>query len=164
MNWNEFLEYKDGNLYWRERVNGGRSFNTTYAGKKVGCLHKQTGYVMFTLHEKRRYAHRAIWEMHNREIPKGMEIDHIDGVRHNNNIENLRLVDRTENSKNTSKRADNTSGSVGVYLTRAKKWAAQIGVNKNVIPLGTFTDKNEAIAARKAAEVKYGFHQNHGRS
>ena len=93
-----------------------------------------------------------------------MEIDHIDGVRHNNEVENLRLVSSSENSKNTSKRADNTSGSVGVYLTRAKKWAAQIGVSKNVIPLGTFADKDDAIAARKAAEVKYGFHQNHGRS
>lgn len=60
--------------------------------------------------------------------------------------------------------ANNTSGVTGViWNSHFGKWKAQIGVNGVMVNLGTFTDKEEAITARKDAEVKYCFHENHGK-
>ena len=53
---------------------------------------------------------------------------------------------------------------MGVYWhVGAGKWQAQIKVKHGLKYLGIFTEKSDAIAARKAAEAKYGFHENHGR-
>ncbi len=58
----------------------------------------------------------------------------------------------------------NTSGVMGVYwVKRLSRWEARISIDNKEIPLGTHAHKSDAIAARKAAEVKYGFHPNHGR-
>jgi hypothetical protein len=53
---------------------------------------------------------------------------------------------------------------MGVTWHKAgKKWKSQIGVNGSTINLGYYEDKEEAVRTRKEAEVKYGFHTNHGR-
>lgn len=65
-----------------------------------------------------RYAH-IVWYFHGNTIPKGMELDHIDGNRLNNSITNLRLVNRTKNNKNRKKRSDNTSGITGICWNKA---------------------------------------------
>lgn len=88
-------------------------------------------------------------------------IDHINGDRLDNRIENLREVDRAENMKNMRMPADNTSGFVGV-TRHYEKWKAQITVNGKHIYLGRFDHKKDAIAARIAANRKFGFHENHG--
>jgi len=59
---------------------------------------------------------------------------------------------------------NNTSGVTGVYWNkRDRKWQAMIKVNNKQIHLGYFEGKTEAITARKIAEIKYGFHPNHGK-
>ena len=58
---------------------------------------------------------------------------------------------------------NNTSGVCGVSLDkRTGKWIAQIMVDYKYIYLGKFNGKNDAILARKKAEIKYDFHPNHG--
>jgi len=58
----------------------------------------------------------------------------------------------------------NTSGTMGVsWYKDRKKWYARISSDDEVIFLGMFDHKEDAIAARKAAEVKYGYHPNHGK-
>lgn len=58
----------------------------------------------------------------------------------------------------------NASGMMGVrWLSKSKKWQADIRVNKSFIYLGRWEDKQLAIQARQKAEIKYGFHENHGR-
>jgi hypothetical protein len=100
----------------------------------------------------------------NGEFPaKGLDIDHINHDREDNQIKNLRVVTRSDNMRNAGKSKGNTSGATGVCWSKQNnKWKAQIGVaggNKN---LGFFTNKDEAIEARAEANIKYNFHTNHG--
>jgi len=59
----------------------------------------------------------------------------------------------------------NTSGCVGVFLHKPTgKWIASIGCNGKSVHLGYFSEKQEAIATRKKAEINYGYHKNHGKN
>jgi hypothetical protein len=109
----------------------------------------------------KQFAHRVIWSLCNGEIPKGMTIDHIDGNKGNNKIENLRCVTHQENLKNVRRLRTNTSGVVGVRFLH-KAWRARIVLNNKDIHLGTYTSKDDAIQARAIANILCGFHLNHG--
>lgn len=96
--------------------------------------------------------------------PDDMQVDHINHVRDDNRLCNIRLVDNTINSRNASIGKNNTTGVCGVYVDkrRVKKYCAEIKVNKVKRFLGYFDTLDEAAAARREAELKYGFHSNHG--
>lgn len=131
-------------------------------GKRVAGYVTSNGYLIIGLGYKRYYAHRLAWKLHYNQDPKF--IDHLDGDRLNNSIENLRDVDRAKNQKNMKKPKTNTSGVVGVTFDKSRlKWMAQIQVNRKNISLGRYSAFGDAVSARKKAEVTYGFHQNHGR-
>lgn len=157
MDWNDVFEYRDGSLYWKIKTNRNMKIGRM-AGSMAG-----NGYMQVHCFGKVRLMHRIIWEMHNGDIPEGMEIDHINHIRDDNRIENLRLVSRTQNAKNLSMRSDNTSNVVGVsWDNKSKKWYAKIAVNGKQIALGRFSNLSMAAECRKAAEEKYCFHKNHG--
>jgi len=121
------------------------------------------GYREVSILGKSYRSHRLAWLLHYGEEPKN-QIDHINGVRDDNRIENLRDTTQAENCKNVKKPKNNTSGCVGVYWKkRDSVWRAAISVNDIQVSLGAFKDKSDAIAARLKAEIKYGFHANHGR-
>jgi hypothetical protein len=89
----------------------------------------------------------------------GKHIDHINGEKLDNRRANLRVVDPQLNQVNR-KRANrnNSSGARGVGLcphSRSNPWRAQIMVARKGIHLGLYATKEEAIAARKAAELRY---------
>lgn len=108
--------------------------------------------------QQRYRAHRLAFLYMTGGFPED-QVDHEDGNGLNNAWSNLRAVTGAENHKNMRKRADNRSGTTGVYwYKQTRKWRSLIR-NKH---LGFFRSKEEAIAARKAAEVTYGFHDNHG--
>lgn len=89
-------------------------------------------------------------------IPKGMVVDHIDRNRLNNLSSNLRLVTYSQNGMNKGKQSNNTSGIVGVSWDKSRnKWEAHIKINKKKLHLGRFKNKEDAINARKEAEIKY---------
>ena len=163
-----------GKLFWLERTtdmfdDGIRSAeqrcrmaNSRNTGKEAltASCH---GYRMGRVNYARVSAHRVIWAMVNGEWPVD-QIDHINGVRDDNRIENLREVSTQENLRNQKVRSTNTSGKTGVYRRgKTSAWYAQIVVSGKCIHIGTFSDKNLAIEARKDADSDYGFHQNHGR-
>ena len=163
-----------GKLYWRERTpdmftDGKRSaeesckaWNSRYSGKEAFTAFRN-GYPHGSIFSSIYSAHRVGWAIYFGECPVD-EIDHINGICSDNRIKNLRSVSRSENMKNQKLRLRNTSGVCGVHWHSAKgKWQAYITSQGKNIHLGYFTDKDDAIAARKAAEVKYGFHANHGR-
>lgn len=156
MDFKDFLEYKDGLLFWRITLSP-----RALAGSKAGCLDKKSGYYRLRLKGKLYLAHRIVWEMHYGAINPHREIDHINHVRRDNRIENLRLVDSSANSKNQKLHSSNTSGVMGVVLFRGK-WHARITADNVKIHLGTFSSFEEAVLARKRAEARYGFHENHG--
>ena len=101
--------------------------------------------------------------VHN-SFPKN-SIDHINGVKTDNRISNLRDVSAKENQRNRPLSCLNTSGYTGItWLVGAQKWRAQITLSGRSKYLGRFEKFCDAVKARKEAEVKYGFHPNHGRT
>ena len=151
--------YDGENLRWKVRP----SHTTIQVGDVAGCLLRDRNgkeYWRVMVNGKDYLAHRLIWLLVHKVWPKN-QIDHIDGNSLNNRIENLRDVTNAENQKNLKKPKNNTSGHVGVRRHRGK-WQAQIKVSGRYIHLGYFTNLDEAVAVRKAAEIKYEFHANHG--
>ena len=158
MNFIDLFVYENGKLYWKVKPS-----NNVKAGARIGCLEPTTGYRKVKVKYTQTYEHRIVWELFNGPIPEDMEIDHINHIRDDNRIENLRLVNRRENTRNSSIRSDDTSGVVGVCFDKKRgKWYAQIVLNGTRLHLGRFSEKSEAIKARLEAEMKYGFHENHG--
>jgi hypothetical protein len=90
-------------------------------------------------------------------------IDHVNGCRDDNRVENLRAASHSDNMRNSRRPANNTSGFAGVsYKRQTNRWVAYILVGKTRKHLGYFSSKEEAHAARVAANIKYKFHPNHG--
>lgn len=107
------------------------------------------------------FAHRLIWLMVHGEWPD--QIDHINHVRDDNRIKNLRSVSHHENHKNKKRSKANTSGRTGVWWNKINQnWCADIKVCMKKIYLGSYADFDDAVVAREDAEIKYGFHYNHG--
>ena len=157
MNWNEIFEYKDGVLYWKH--NRGRIKKGDVAGYTL-----PTGYTLITFDRKNYRRSRIVYEMFNGPIECGYEIDHIDHNKSNDCIENLRMVTACENMRNYPKRVDNSSGMSGVsWYKRNLRWQAQIKIDGKNLHLGYFDNFNDAVKARKEAELLYNFHENHGK-
>ena len=97
--------------------------------------------------------------MHNiimGEPENGCFYDHINHIVYDNRKSNLRLVTNQQNCCNQSLRVNNTSGYTGVSYNKDKnKWTAVLTYKYKDYYLGSFDDKNDAIAARKDAEIKY---------
>ncbi|ENK0369607.1 HNH endonuclease [Salmonella enterica] len=134
-------------------------------GDEAGCLAKTCGYRMVRLDGVLTPVHRIIWDMLNPtdKLQEGDEIDHIDHDKLNNRASNLRKVCHLSNMHNRSKHKNNTSGVTGVaWAGKQNKWYAYIykkGTNYN---LGYFSKFEDAVFARKEAEIKLNFHKNHG--
>jgi len=92
-----------------------------------------------------------------KEIPRGYEIDHINGNTLDNRKKNLRIVTHKQNMRNQRKLpSNNTSGHIGVTWNKINKnWVAQIKINKKNIRLGSFYNIDDAVKARRNAEEKY---------
>lgn len=117
----EFVSYDESSptfLRWEVDIYSGRNYKILEVSKGdiAGSLVSSSGYSQVKIKHKLNLCHRIIWELHNGEIPEGMFIDHLDGDRLNNNINNLRLTTRQGNARNCVKRKDNTSGVTGVNL------------------------------------------------
>lgn len=159
VNFREFLRYESGSLIWIKKP-GNRS--TVKIGSIAGTRCQQ-GYVRVRLFGKSYLAHRVVWELISGLIPSGMQVDHINHIRDDNRIENLRVVTNAENGRNRSIHPRNKSGCVGVrFNSKDEKWVARIRFDGNDVHLGNFDKKDDAILARKKAERQAGFHENHG--
>lgn len=149
-----------GRLFWNLRP-GNTSWNKVFSGKPAGCRDSK-GYIRIRTNGAVWVAHRVIWKLVHGTDPDF--IDHINGVRHDNRIENLRSVSQTENARNTQRKRHNTSGISGVHwVTKDQRWLASIHDKGKRINLGQFRNFEDAVAARRAGEVQYGYHPNHGR-
>lgn len=116
-------------------------------GKIAGSRHSE-GYLEITIDYKKYYAHRLAWMYINGVMPNGM-IDHVDGVRSNNRISNLRTVDFYGNSHNVRKKSSGgTSSYLGVCFDKGtSRWKAQIRAFGKYMYLGLFDSEEEAHAA-----------------
>lgn len=120
------------------------------AGSVAGSRH-HSGYITVFVCGKYYTAHRLAWFYTHGYFPD-LEIDHINRVRSDNRLSNLRLVTRTQNMHNYSGHSLNSSGFTGVSLNKRKKWRATVNVNKTWVELGTFETPKEAAAAYKGAK------------
>lgn len=155
--WATLFDYKGGLLYWRERQSG-----RCLAGSLAGTPCKE-GYTRVGYKRRYYYVHRIIWEMHNGPIPNGMFIDHINGDRMDNRIENLRVVTRAINGRNRCMNSNNVSGVTGVcFHTRRGKWFAYLYLNRKQVPVGYFDTLEGAKQARLAAQQGHNFTDRHG--
>lgn len=157
MDWHNYFTYSNGLLLWKIRKKGRKLGSAAGSKRSDGYIRVKCSGVDFL-------AHRIVWEMHYGKIPEGFEIDHINHIRSDNRIENLRIVSRSDNCKNMSISKANKSGFTGVcWSERQSAWHAYINVNRKMIHLGFYSDLNEAIKVRAAAERDNKFHENHGK-
>lgn len=155
-------DYETGVLYWRWRVNG-RVPKTLEAGRQRKSSSGGYGYLDVQVHGRVYPVHRVVMLMCYGFYGEGLEVDHINHVRNDNRLVNLRFVTHGGNMRNKSVSSKNTSGVNGVYFAKAnKKYVAQIKVNRKRIHLGMFDTLEEAAEARRQADRKYKFNNNHG--
>ena len=152
-------EYFHYNPDTGELIRKKRTSPSTKVGDRVGCL-AASGHVVFTLFSRTYLVHRVAWAIHYGRWPE-KDIDHHNGDPADNRICNLREVTHQENHRNCKRSKNNSSGFNGVYKYD-NVWCAEIMVDYKKIWLGRFTNKQDAIAARQAANVKYGFTDRHG--
>ena len=153
----EILHYnpKTGEFTWIEKKQGRRLEGA------VGSIDRING-LKISINGKDYYAHRLACLYITGSFPPEVT-DHINHNKLDNRWANLRQVSQKENQKNRSINANNTSGFNGVCWHKLSgKWIAHISINGKAKHLGYFTELSEAIVARQKANIKYGFHFNHG--
>lgn len=154
----KFLKYDPETGLITRKINSGKA----KAGSEAGTLHIK-GYRSISISGFSALSHRTAWLMHYGKWPDN-HIDHINGINDDNRIVNLRDVTNGENHKNMKTPSNNTSGFRGVYWNKpTKNWRVKIEVDGSQKHIGYFKRKYHAVQARIAAEIIYGFHENHGR-
>lgn len=126
-------------------------------GDVAGHNHAR-GYVRIRVNGKMYFAHRLVWIMHFGDIPDGLQIDHINCIKNDNRIENLRLASSSINTQNKrSARKDNTIGLLGVRRHVSGKFEAQIQLGGKKRYLGLF--ETPQVAHSAYVEAKRKFHE-----
>lgn len=131
------------------------------SGEKTRCSGKWTdqkrgkpyrcstfGYVMVNIKGVPHRQHRLLWEDTYGPIPEGYHIDHINGVKHDNRLENLRLATNQQNSSNRE---------VGDYTNidvRNGRYRVKICYYGKTYCFGTYGDLELAQLVRDEARVK----------
>ena len=152
----ELFKYRDGILYWKNSVG-----NQVTAGSPLGTM-RDNGYLQGRINNKFYRVHRLIFLYHHGFLPD--LIDHIDGNRANNQIENLRRADSSQNAFNSKIPSNNTSGVKGVSWNKEKKkWKAECQHYKKRQLLGYFqTIEDAQIAVQSFRVTAHGEFANHG--
>jgi hypothetical protein len=135
-------------------------FNGRFAGKRADTL-RHDGYTRIRLTLNGGFygymAHRLAWLYVHGSFPK-QGTDHINRIRNDNRIANLREASQSQNGCNTPKRKTNKSGEKGVVyvgkINQRNPWCAFIQLNKKMKNLGYFPTKEEAAAAYKVASLE----------
>lgn len=166
-------EPETGKLFWRERSTewfktkdprgaewARRCWNARFADREaVKCI-SHDGYGVTAIFKQSYYAHRLIWKMETGVEPD--EIDHVDGDRLNNRMNNLRNVPPIKNNRNHKLRSDNTSGFQGVRKLPHGSYQVRVSVGGKRTSR-SFPTMEEAVAYKRSVERVLGYHPNHGR-
>lgn len=144
----ECLEYNSetGLIRWKKRTS-----NRVNVGDIAGKIDNY-GYVKICFRRAMYSAHRIAMCLYNGEWPSG-DVDHVNGIRNDNRISNLRAVSARENLWNMKCHRDDNKTPCILFDPRYKNrpWRSRIHHNGNRIYVGAFPTKEEAIAARDRA-------------
>ena len=126
------------------------TWNGRYAGKLAFTFVGSQGYLRGNIFNKSCFAHRVIWKMvHGKDA---VQIDHKNGDRADNQIENLRNATRSQNYHNAKRKSANTSGIKGVHWDASRgMWVARVTTRRKIQWLGRHATLGAAEAARVAA-------------
>jgi len=143
------LEYdkNKGILFWK--IN----FKKYLIGEKAGYINN--GYEKINFMNQWMYSHILVWLFENKTFPKN-EIDHINHIRNDNRIENLRDVSHKINGRNMSRHKDTKLKKVGITLLKSGNYRSSLGGH-----IGVFSTEKKAIKARNDKMNKEGYHENH---
>ena len=151
----ELFTYSDGKLLWK--------VSPAYrikAGTEAGSV-RENGYIVIAYKKHFYRAHHLVYLMFNGEYPK--QIDHVNTVRDDNRIENLRLATDSENQWNRSLNANNTTGHKNVkWVQRLRKYVVAIAINAKSKHIGVYVNLQDAIEA--AANARNQLHGSFARS
>lgn len=153
----EVLRYEPetGYFYWTRNIG-----KRVKAGDRAGS-DKRGRYRRIVYKGKSYSEHRLAFFFMGKPLPE--QVDHINHNKLDNRWENLRAADHQINKKNYPKSKRNTSGFVGVSKSpRHNSWIAVIAVDGKNKYLGSFKSIDDAIEARRQANMRYGYHENHG--
>ena len=171
------LDIGTGQLVWKSRnpsafiagINGRHTaehrcanWNSKFANKAAFCTEDMQGYLHGFLFNKQFSAARVVFAMVNGYWPIN-HIDHINGIKTDNRPTNIRDVPRQENMRNRAISSNSATGIHGISLHLGKydAYITDCGKKRH---LGRFSTLSDAHEARKCAEHKLGYHENHGRS
>jgi len=134
---------RSGSLLWKKPP----SKSSVKSGTAAGGI-KSGGYISIKLNGLDYKAHRLVYVWHLGEIPSTAQIDHVDGNKANNRIENLRICSASENGRNRPAQANNTEGLKGAYLhENGRSWQSVIRFQRTNHFLGLYKTKEEAHRA-----------------
>lgn len=141
-----------GQIFWREPTGKRASF---LRGKLAGHSGHAFGYVMICIDGVDYKRHRLVWFAVHKKWP-AEELDHINGDRADDRIENLREASKAQNMWNAKTPVTNVSGRKGVSWYEPRKcWRVTIRVNGKPIYGGKFKSLEAAKGARERLEKKY---------
>jgi hypothetical protein len=144
----ELYDYKDGELYWKKSNNNKVKIGSKAGGNSVNS----DGRKSISVNKKRYLASRVIF-LHQKGYLPAM-VDHINGIKTDNRIENLRPATSLTNNQNAKIRKDNKSGIKGVSLKKGK-WYVQLRINGLKKSFGYFKDLELADLVAQEARDKY---------
>ncbi len=164
----QLLRYEPdtGSLYWghrdalffpaavRSAQHDAAIWNQLYAGQKAFQAVLRNGYMSGQVFKKKMLAHRVAWAIYYGAWPEG-QIDHINRVKSDNRIANLRVVSAAGNAANRSSSVGKPDNEIGVFPTRLGRFRASISVGGKSKYLGTFENKGDARAAYLTAKSEY---------
>ena len=147
---------------WFKKASDAKGWNKKYAGTKAFQT-LYCGYLQGHILKKHYFAHRVSWALYHGFWPSD-QIDHVNGIRSDNRIANLRDVSHSDNQKNVKLRHDNKSGMPGIdWKVGASAWRVRVSRDGARRLVGYFKNLDEAVAARRRAQQEAAYHVNHGR-
>lgn len=136
-----------GALSWQQRA-GQNAWNAKHAGKPAMTTTHSEGYLIGKIEGRRVYAHRVAFAMHHGRWPTGL-IDHINGDRSDNRIENIREVDHSDNAKNVRKSVKSSGTPCIWWIEGAQRWRVVVRRAGRRVCMGSFKHLDEAVTALK---------------
>jgi hypothetical protein len=145
---------KETGLPWSNKVSG-RWYRFEDTLHRLNGKTKD-GYYQVFHHGKIFLWHRLVWNFFKGEIPKGLQVDHMNNMRYDNRISNLQLLLCKYNARKRLKQSNNTTGYPGVCFDKRKqKFRSQIKTDGCTKYLGAFDNPEEAYKVYLAAKTKY---------